>query len=151
MRKYVIVVVVALMFGCASLRKSEGELPGSPEKFVYNFYQWYMREAILFSNDPLKNNEIYRYVYSSTVRRNLIELDRRNYWVDYFLDSQDPNEEWLETIHVYKAIAINDSVTVVSVNFAGDKPEYTPLLVFLGKENGKLRIIKVERAAHWSE
>lgn len=40
---------------------------------------------------------------------------------------------------------------MVPVNLAGDKPEYTSLLVSLGEENGKLRIIKVERAAHWSE
>lgn len=151
MEKYVCMLMLALMCGCASVHANESKSSDSPEKIVYDFYQWYMREAILLGNEPLKNGEIYRYVYADTVHRNLVELDRGNYWADYFLDSQDPNEEWLGTIHVYKAIAINDSVTVVPVNLAGDKPEYTSLLVFLGKENGKLRIIKVERAVHWSE
>ncbi|MDR3044686.1 MAG: YbjP/YqhG family protein [Desulfovibrio sp.] len=151
MKKYVYLLMLVFMCGCASGHATVRKFSESPEKFVYYFYQWYMREAILLGNEPLKNGEIYRYVYADTVHRNLVELDRGNYWSDYFLDSQDSNEEWLETIHVYKAIAINDSVMVVPVNFAGDKPECTSLLVFLGKEAGELRIIKVETAVHWSE
>ncbi len=151
MKKYVCLLMLVLMCGCASGHATVRKFSDSPEKFVYDFYQWYMREAILLGNEPLKNGEIYRYVYADTVHRNLVELDRGNYWSDYFLDSQDSNEEWLETIHVYKAIAINDSVMVVPVNFAGNKPECTSLLVFLGKVAGELRIIKVERAVHWAE
>lgn len=151
MKKYVYLLMLVFMCGCASGHANVCKFSDSPGKFVYDFYQWYMREAILLGNEPLKNGEIYRYVYADTVHRNLVELDRGNYWEDYFLGSQDPNEEWLETIHVYTAVAINDTVVVVPVNFAGDKPEYTSRLVFLGKENGELRIIKVERAVHWSE
>lgn len=82
MKKYVCLLMLVFMCGCASGYANERKLPGSPEKIVYDFYQWYMREAILLGNEPLKNGEIYRYVYADTVHINLVELDRGNYWED---------------------------------------------------------------------
>lgn len=142
---YVVLVVAILIFPGSSFART------SPEAFVREFYDWYVREFFIEQKDPVLNDKIYRYVSRCTVERCRIASDRQEWDSDYFVAAQDYDEEWIKDVKAYGAIAINATTVIVPVNISGAATGHPGLLVFLKSEGDTFRIIKVEKLRHWAE
>ena len=115
----------------------------TPENFVKEFYIWYTKN---WNNHYLiYDNTLYKYVDKCIVKKLQINRKKNLPGYDYFTASQDNFETWPETLKVYDAITINESLFAIPVDLAPDAPnESIALLVFLEKENEKFHIIKVK-------
>lgn len=123
----------------------------TPEEFVREFYDWYVRAFFVERKDPVLNDEIYRYVSRCTVERCRVASDRQEWDSDYFVAAQDYDEAWIKDIKAYDAIVINATTVIVPVNISGAATGHPGLLVFLKSEGDTFRIIKVEKLRHWAE
>ncbi len=141
----VLLVVIAVGMPWVSFARA------SPEVFVHEFYDWYVKEFFIEQKDPVLNDKIYKYVSRCTVERCRIASDRQEWDSDYFVAAQDYDEEWIKDIKAYDAIVINATTVIVPVSISGAATGRPGLLVFLKSEGDTFRITKVEKLRHWSE
>lgn len=115
-----------------------------PQQLVRSFYLWYFKKSESGSEHPLRNNEISAYVAADTLKRLRADLERGTLPgdMDYFLKAQDILDEWPESLHVTEAVVLGDGTVVVPVSFGLETKIST--IVFLQKDNGMLRIVKVD-------
>ena len=115
-----------------------------PQQLVRSFYLWYFMKSQSISEHPLQNDEIRAYVAAGTLKRLRADLERGTLPgdMDYFLKAQDILDEWPESLHVFEAIVLGDGTMVVPVSFGLETKIST--IVFLQKDNGVLRIVKVD-------
>jgi hypothetical protein len=147
MKRYIQVLLLIVAVGSSGV--SHGKT--NPEKFVHDFYVWYMKEFFIEQKNPVLNDKIYTYISKCTVERCRIAFDRQEWDSDYFVSAQDYDEEWIKNIKAYDAIPINASTLIVPVDISGAEASYPGLLVFLKQDRDTFRIIKVEKLRHWSE
>ena len=116
----------------------------TPEELVREFYIWYTNEL---NKAPLPelNNEIYNYVHPCTVNKLRIEHKMSSTDSNYFIKGNDHWPQLFTYITAGKVVKINDDVSIVPFGFGESKSESAPhLAVFIQKEDGVWRIIKVE-------
>lgn len=112
----------------------------TPEAFVKDFYAWYTAEDKLDKGPPENNDAIYDYVHTCTVNRLRKEYRKGLYFTNYFYQTNGFDSELDPPPTVHKSVKISDTVSLVPVAH-GTIPY---ILVFVQKEKGMLRIIKVE-------
>ncbi len=117
----------------------------SPEQFVSEFYTWYISES-LTNKPPIAGQMMEKFIYPFTLKRLQINRAQGIGEQDYFLQSQDLWNEWLEVMRIHPVIPLNNELCIVPVSFEldiwSDSPNF--LLVFVTKENDRLYISKVE-------
>lgn len=115
----------------------------TPESDTRAFYTWY----ILLESQlkyPLLDNNIYTYVEKQTVDslRNDYHQGKLPGDADYFTKVQDFDEkDWANNIALHPTIMLED-VAVVPVTFGSS--DKVSILVFLRKQDGNWKIMKVE-------
>lgn len=113
--------------------------PQKAEELVAYFYQWYVTVYGKDKIHPAERDAIYEYVAACTIERCRRDLRKGSVDADYFLKTNDFSPEDADKLIVYKGINLNECLSLVPVG--GAEPY---LLVFVQKEQGELRIVKVE-------
>ena len=136
--------VIFLLFVISALPARQGHCETqTPEQLVRDFYTWYINMYDIPGVYTIDDDEIYKYVYTCTVKRLRMEHEMSIVDADYFLTGQDFDSKYLNNMLIRKAIKINDTVCIVPVSF-GLENGMLSLIVFVQNENGILRITKVE-------
>ena len=120
--------------------------------FVQDFYKWYLKQSLLFAKQhhafedlPVFDQAIFKYVCKDTARRVRLDYKRSVADADYYLKGQDVDEKLLENLIVDKSIAVNNSLSLVSVSRSFRK-EYVPsVVVYVETRKDGMCISKVER------
>jgi len=113
------------------------------KSFVRNFYSWYIKQSLPLHGNPVF--AIFKYVCKDTARRVRLDYERSVADADYYLKGQDVDEKLLENLIVDKSIAVNNSLSLVSVSRSFRK-EYVPsVVVYVETTKGGMCISKVER------
>ena len=113
--------------------------------FVRSFYSWYIKQSLPLQGNPVFDDAIFKYVCKDTARRVRLDYERAVVDADYYLKGQDVDEKLLENLIVDKSIAVNNSLSLVSVSRSFRK-EYVPsVVVYVETTKGGMCISKVER------
>jgi hypothetical protein len=115
----------------------------NPQELVRSFYIWYIEENKDLGNVPIKNDEMYKYVYPCTVKKLRIDMKQSKLNGDHFLRGNDFSyEDFKKSLTVHAPVSISDSIALVPVGVGfTDKLR---IVVFLQKTTEGWRIIKVE-------
>ena len=122
--------------------RAEGKAD-TPEACVASFYAWF------FQHDddqtyPLREPTIYRFVAKKTIDRlrQVYQSSGPPEDVDYFLKVQDyDSQDWARHTSVHTPVRLGE-VAIVPVTFGMKEP--SGVLVFLRKEEGRWKIIKID-------
>ena len=145
MLKQFLIFMMLIGAGIAySAKDSYAQGTGTPEQLVHDFYVWYGKsyEAMPL---PEMNDEIYKYVSVYTVNRCRIDYLKFCKDSDYFMKGNGIEAEDFVNMIIGKAVPVGDGVMVVPVTLTARGLERLPhFIVFVRKEEGKWRVIKVE-------
>ena len=145
MRKVIVGTVILLLLALTFPARQGYCEAQTPEQLVRDFYAWYF-EGKEWPLDAWKKDEIYKYVSKETVKSIL----NRNSSLDisYFAKANTYGSAgWGNPkVVVDKAVPMLDDVFIVPVTFKLSYEDYRKdyyVVVYVGKEDGLLRIIKV--------
>lgn len=125
--------------------------PGVEERHVENFYSWYISESLKAKSNPVKDDAIHAYVCRATVNAVRAGFENGTLDADYFLKSQDVWPEWLDSMTVHPATALDETMSIVPVSFTLEKDKRHHLVVFLRNDAGAVCITKVSGAQDFPE
>ncbi|SHN49887.1 DUF3828 domain-containing protein [Desulfovibrio litoralis] len=135
----IIKIAPTYSYGEYPVSGNPNKINASPEKFVENFYRWYLSNEH-GENLPERNKEIYNYVFEATVEA--VKARLGFYYTSYFTATAVNGADWENNIHVYQHITLPDNLIIVPVSFGKDKD--TNVVVILSAEDKGLRITRVE-------
>lgn len=148
MKKFLLLAFATLAIALGVMRPASAAGPNTPEAVVKSFYTWYVgkQDARNSRYFQLTDDTIYGYVSKNTVdtlrddyRHNRLPGD-----TDYFTRVQDLDPQiWLKTLTVHPSIML-DGVAVIPVTFGVKPQDRQNLVVFVARQNGHWRIVKVE-------
>ena len=139
-------LLICLFFGMGLLQPCPQSAHAQDvESFVQDFYKWYMKQSLATGSRPVFDDAIFKYVCKDTARRVRLDYERSVADADYYLKGQDVDEKLLENLIVDKSIAVNNSLSLVSVSRSFRK-EYVPsVVVYVETRKDGMCISKVER------
>jgi hypothetical protein len=111
-----------------------------PEVVIKGFYEWYIR-SISQNIDPFKKDRgtLRKYVTLKLIR----EVEKTELHADYFLQTQDWDDEWEKSVSVSKLEVKGPTATaIVTFNAEG----YPRVMVSLRQEGGIWKIDRVREA-----
>jgi len=118
----------------------------TPEEFVKEFYTWYIAKTLESNGNPEESDEIYNYVHPCTINKLKVENEKGIRDFEYFVTSQDFDPASDAVPVVGKSVKISETVSIVPAGYKDSVfPKGEPyFIVFVEKQKGRLRIIKVE-------
>ena len=102
--------VFSLILGAANFAPAQAGQ--KPEDVAAEFYKWYLGE-LNRNRDPRTQNKqkVLKYL-SRRAGKWLYSIPPGQYGADYFLDAQDFDEEWAQSVNVSKAAIKGNSATL---------------------------------------
>ncbi|MDV5357206.1 DUF3828 domain-containing protein [Kosakonia sp. SMBL-WEM22] len=87
-----------------------------------NFNKWYIAQFAADNSSPLDGQKIDKYVTGNTLKklRHAAKTDEANYGGDFFIGTQDINDDWVDNVAVMQTL-VDPVCTNVFVAFGKDK------------------------------